>query len=165
MKTYLTILCVFCFEFIYAQSSIFTAALIADASSIISGGYIVFPLRHDSLKIVNNDTAVIDLKRRENWIFYFTWTGWNSRIFKFDTDATSEDIQKIILPDRIFFQAFRRQHLCPICLKSDLLVPVVYSMPSKELIKKMKRGEIFLSDCTQFDYSPEVYCKRDGFGF
>ncbi len=50
---------------------------------------------------------------------------------------------------------------CPICGKTDKVVPVIYGYPSKKGIRQSKRGKIALGGCLMTDCDPQWYCKRD----
>ena len=51
--------------------------------------------------------------------------------------------------------------ICPICKKSDKVIPIVYGFPSPELVKEAKKGKVRLGGCQVSFCMPHWYCKRD----
>lgn len=51
--------------------------------------------------------------------------------------------------------------VCPICEKKDEVVKVVYGKPSRQLMKRAKKGEVHLGGCVVSEDAPRHYCKRD----
>ena len=51
------------------------------------------------------------------------------------------------------------EQLCPNG-HTDLLIPIVYGLPGKRLMKKSKKGKIKLGGCIVTDCDPKWYCKK-----
>jgi hypothetical protein len=54
---------------------------------------------------------------------------------------------------------------CPICNKSDQVIPVIYGLPTEKLFKLAKEGVYALGGCVLRESNPTWYCKRDKFHF
>jgi len=61
---------------------------------------------------------------------------------------------------------------CPICNKTDLVIPFIYGFPIPELFEDQKKGLIKLGGCCQIEdmdnpenNSPEWHCRRDNNDF
>lgn len=165
MKTLSTILFIFTWTFSNAQTDKFKAQLFVEDSSKVSGGVVVFPLIRDTSQIDNSDIAIIDLSKPENRVFYFLWSGWKSKVFRFDTNQTSFEVKKIIVPDTLFYRQFEEKHICPICLKSKTLIPITYGMPTKKMTIQAKKGKFRLGGCIISVDNPQLYCREDDFEF
>ncbi len=50
---------------------------------------------------------------------------------------------------------------CPICKKTDMVIPIVYGYPGPELFKMSEKGKIKLGGCCISPENTEWYCKRD----
>ena len=50
---------------------------------------------------------------------------------------------------------------CPICNKSDKVIPIIYGLPSPELVKDAEKGKVWLGGCQISFCMPHWYCKRD----
>lgn len=50
---------------------------------------------------------------------------------------------------------------CPVCNKTDQVIPIVYGYPGEELDKKAQKGEVILGGCMVSEDNPRWYCKRD----
>ncbi len=50
---------------------------------------------------------------------------------------------------------------CPICKKKDKVIPIVYGLPGKRLLKKAEKGKVKLGGCIITGCDPKWYCKRD----
>jgi len=48
---------------------------------------------------------------------------------------------------------------CPFCGYEDQVVPIIYGMPSPELIEQSRRGEVALGGCCISVDAHEWYCK------
>lgn len=54
---------------------------------------------------------------------------------------------------------------CPICKKKDMVIPVLYGRPGRELQEKEKAGTVKLAGCVYGKGMPRFHCKRDNKGF
>ncbi|MBC7873100.1 MAG: hypothetical protein H7Y01_03830 [Ferruginibacter sp.] len=50
---------------------------------------------------------------------------------------------------------------CPVCKKTEKVIPILYGKPGKEAIEKAARGECYLGGCVISKDSPRYYCRRD----
>ena len=165
MKTLFTITLFLIQTLSHAQNNEFKGHLYIEDSLLVSGGIIIFPLTKDTLQIENSDTAIIDLNNSKHRVFYFLWSGWKSKIFRFDSNQSPLNIQKINVPDYQFYKKFEEKKVCPICLKSEFLIPLIYGMPTKKMMKEAKRGKFAIAGCIIHENSPKYYCKLDHFEF
>ncbi len=51
--------------------------------------------------------------------------------------------------------------ICPVCNRSDMVIPIVYGFPGEELFEESEKGLVMLGGCCVDDRNPEWYCKRD----
>ena len=165
MKTILTIITLFSWTFTYSQNNTFKAQIFIEESSVVSGGVVIFPLTKDTIAIGSSDTAMIDLSSPNNRIFYFLWSGWKSKVFRFDKNNPSNDIKKVYVPDTIFYRHYEEKKTCPICLKSKHVIPIKYGMPTKKMFGQAKHGKFRLGGCIINEDNPKFYCKSDNFEF
>lgn len=165
MKTLLTITILFIWKFVSGQSDTFRAQIFVDDSLLVSGGLVVFPLTKDTLKINQSDTAIINLNESKARVFYFLWSGWKSKIFRLASNITSNGIKKVNVPDTTFYKQFEEDYVCPICLKSKYLIPIIYGVPLLKQMKKADRGKIRLGGCIITEFNPKYYCRLDDFEF
>jgi hypothetical protein len=148
----------------YSQNR-FKAQLYVENSLPVSGGLIIFPLTGDTVDIPTSDNiAIVDLNFPERRLFYFSWLDLTSKVFRFDTNVVDDNIQKVNLTDTIFYRQFQAKHICPICLHSKYLIPVVYGMPSKKQFMLAQKGKIQLGGCN-YNIGKKYYCKKDAFEF
>lgn len=54
---------------------------------------------------------------------------------------------------------------CPICEKSDMVIPIIYGLPGSKLIRQADRGKVRLGGCILTACDPNSYCKRDNTEF
>jgi len=148
---------------VYSQSQTFKAVLLIKDGSIINAGSIVFPPKRDTVYLT--DTAVIDLTIRQNRIFYFDWGGWKSKVFRFDSDCADDSVHKVSLQDTIFYKHHQQIHLCPVCLKSNSLIPIVYGFSSSEMVRQARHNIIRLGGCLVWEIMPLLYCRKDDLEF
>jgi hypothetical protein len=54
-----------------------------------------------------------------------------------------------------------KNKLCPICKKNDMVIRIVYGMPTIETFKDSEEGKVRIGGCCQLIEAPKWYCKRD----
>jgi len=54
-----------------------------------------------------------------------------------------------------------KKSACPICKKRNKVVPIVYGLPSGELLEEAEKGEFYLGGCVVTFCDPQWYCNRD----
>ncbi|WP_197070418.1 carboxypeptidase regulatory-like domain-containing protein [Hymenobacter sp. DG25B] len=54
-----------------------------------------------------------------------------------------------------------RGKTCPVCMKEDQVIPIVYGLPSKRMMERAKNNKIKLAGCQITGCDPQWYCKRD----
>ena len=54
---------------------------------------------------------------------------------------------------------------CPVCHKTDQVIPILYGYPSWQLGQESKKGIVRLGGCCVSSENPEWYCKRDEIEF
>ena len=85
-----------------------------------------------------------------------SYTGYRDAIMKnvsVSKNAVTEFEVEIISPEY--------NNICPVCEKSDKVIPIVYGYPSKKLLRQVKRGKVTLGGCMLYDNCPYWYCSRD----
>ena len=55
----------------------------------------------------------------------------------------------------------KKNNICPQCKKNDKVIPIIYGLPSKGLMKKSKKGKVKLGGCMVTYCYPNWYCKRN----
>jgi hypothetical protein len=65
------------------------------------------------------------------------------------------------IPDTLFYQNLYETKVCPVCHKSNSVVPFIYGKPGSRLIKMADKGEVKLAGCSLSNTSPRLYCKTD----
>jgi hypothetical protein len=165
MKTLIIILLFITPTACYSQSDKFKAQLYIQDTIAVGGGALIFPLTSDTVNIKYSDTVtVIDLNNSNHRLFYFMWSGWVSKVFRFDNNITSSIVQKVNLPDTIFYKHFEEERICPICLKSKYLIPISYGLPLPKQFKLADKGKLRLGGCV-YEFEKKYYCKKDDFEF
>jgi len=165
MRTLLTILLFIISTTCFSQGDKFKAQLYIQDTIGVAGGAVIFPLTSDTINIKYSDTVtIIDLNNLNHRLFYFMWSGLVSKVFRFDTNNTSSNIQKVNLPDTIFFKHFEEERVCPICLKSKYLIPISYGLPLPKQFKLADKGKLRLGGCV-YEIEKKYYCKKDDFEF
>lgn len=53
-----------------------------------------------------------------------------------------------------------RSKKCPVCSKTDEVVPILYGYPSWEAREEEKAKKIHLGGCIHEENAPQFYCKR-----
>ena len=51
--------------------------------------------------------------------------------------------------------------VCPNCA-SDVVIPIIYGLPSPETEENAKKGEFVLGGCVVMEGSPNLHCKSCG---
>jgi len=54
---------------------------------------------------------------------------------------------------------------CPICNKTDEIIPILYGEPTNKSLKRAKKEKIMLGGCVITHCNPNWYCKRDKVSF
>jgi hypothetical protein len=54
---------------------------------------------------------------------------------------------------------------CPVCNKTNKVIPLIYGFPTKKAFRKEKRGKYKLGGDGITDCNPNWYCKRDKLNF
>lgn len=70
-------------------------------------------------------------------------------------------IREVFLTPFCEFENSLEKENCPICEKSDKVIPILYGFPSKKQLRKSKRNKILLAGCLVSDCDPYWYCRRD----
>lgn len=135
-----------------------------DGSSM-SYGWLVFPLLKDKVMIDSTGQFQVDISDAKHRVFYLSNGDVNGKIFRVDSTWDLGKTYQTIIPDIPFYAHFRKSHVCPICLKSKNIIPVVYGLPGKSLLKKAEKGLVMLMGCIVPQNQDEYYCKTDDFYF
>lgn len=54
---------------------------------------------------------------------------------------------------------------CPVCGKSDEVIPIVYGFPTNKTFEAAEKGKVRLGGCLLEDKASQYYCKRDEVAF
>ncbi len=103
--------------------------------------------------IINNiPVGIYDLR-----ISYVGYPDTTLKSIKVVQDTVTE--LKIKYPP--FCKYDKRNKTCPICKKTDEVIPIIYGYPSKKLLKEARKGKVKLGGCLVSACHPHWYCKRD----
>lgn len=53
------------------------------------------------------------------------------------------------------------EKICPVCKKQDQVIPIIYGLPNKRLLRDARKGRVKLGGCEISENAPKWYCKRD----
>jgi len=163
MKILLSIVLVLISIFSSGQNNVSGRVLI-NGSSHFKGAFLFFPLTSDSIKLVNPILFILLRKNASKKLFYCVYNDEKSKIYNLDTDIP-DSLINFRIPDPLFYQNLYKTKVCPLCHKSDHVVPYVYGKPSSRLIKMAAKSEIKLAGCSLSNTSPKFYCQTDKLEF
>lgn len=161
----LTILFASIVIFTKGQNDVFRTKVVVPDIGIVGGGFVVFPQKKDTVAMSDDGIVQVNLAAKDNRLFYILWSGWKTQVFRFDNGQCDTALFTAIVPDTSYYQRFYSDAKCPICLRSNKVLPITYGMPTQKMMKRAGKGKIYLAGCVVFDYSPNFYCKRDEFEF
>lgn len=55
----------------------------------------------------------------------------------------------------------KSKNVCPVCSKTDKVIPIIYGEPTTESLEKSENGKVKLAGCLVSNCDPNWYCKRD----
>ena len=128
-------------------------------------GWLIFPLAKDSVMIDSTGQFSVDLSLPGHDVFYISNGDFNGKVFYMKGISNSDTLHRVIIPDLDFYSTYRKIKKCPICLKSQNIVPVAYGLPSKKMFRQAKSQRLMLMGCILPEHPFEYYCKEDGFYF
>lgn len=164
-KHILSLLFLMHFIDLLGQNTIFKGTILVNDSFGVRGGLVIFPLIKDTITIDKTGIIKFDLSDPSKRVFYFTWTGWKSKIFRFDHQYVDSGLIDVKLPDIAYYDEFQNKKLCPLCRLSDEIIPVIYGLPSKKMMRDAKRGKYQLGGCVIMENNSKFFCKKDNFEF
>lgn len=164
MKLILTIVLVLVSIFSFGQNN-GTSRVLINGSPNFKGAFLFFPLTSDSIKLDNPNLFILLKHNERRKIFYCVYNDAKSKICDLDTDKLEDYLIDIRIPDPLFYQNLYKTKICPLCHKSDRVVPYFYGKPSSRIIKMSDKGEIKLAGCSLSNTSPKFYCKTDKLEF
>lgn len=164
MKLLLSIALVLTSIFSWGQNNAAGRVLI-NGSPSFSGAFLFFPLTSDSVKLDNPNLFLLLKQNASKKLFYCVYHDEKSKIYDLDTNILQDSVINFRIPDPLFYQTLYKTKVCPICHKSDNVVPYVYGKPGSRLIKMADKGEIKLAGCSLSNTSPKFYCKTDNLEF
>ena len=136
--------------------------------------------KHDSSKVVgvqillnekNNSTStdyngyfeICDLNPGK-YSFGVIFIGYkDTSIYNIDVYANKTVDFKIYLSE-CEYHTLGNSNICPICNKNDLVIPILYGMKTKKMIRKSKKGIAYLGSA-RTGCDPHWFCKRDSIKF
>lgn len=148
----------------FGQKNLPTRALI-NGSPSPDGAFVFFPLTSDTIKLDNPELLVLLKKNASKKLFYCVYNDEKSKIYDLDTDTLTGSIINFKIPDPLFYQNLYKTKVCPLCHKSEYVVPFVYGKPNSRTIKLAEGGKIKLAGCSLSNTSPRLYCKADKLEF
>ena len=151
--------------FTKGQNDIFRTKVIVPDIGVVGGGFVIFPQKKDTVAMSDDGIVKVNLSVKENRLFYILWSGWKTKIFRFENGQCDTSLFTAIVPDTSYYQSFYQTGRCPICLRSKEVQPIIYGMPTPKMMKKASKGKMYLAGCVMYDYGPHFYCKRDEFEF
>ncbi len=92
--------------------------------------------------------------------FYFSSREYNDTTvynITFVKDSTTN--VDILYPTYCEFS--EKKSKCPICLKKDKVIPILYGYPSEKMRQKRDKGKIRLGGCMVTNCDPKWFCTRD----
>jgi hypothetical protein len=165
MKILLSIALVLTSIFSWGQNIAANRVLI-NGSPSYSGAFLFFPLTNDSLNLNNPNFYSILRQSKNKKLFYCCYNDEKSRLFIMDSIAGGkESVLDFKIPDLLFYKALYQNKICPLCHKTDCVVPFMYGKPSSRAIELDKKGQIKLAGCMLSNTSPKFYCKTDKLEF
>jgi len=149
----------------FSQNTIFKGKILLEDSFTVNDGFVVFPIKGDTVYIGKSGIVSIDLNQKSNRIFFFQWMDWKSKVYRFSTEKTQNKVFDVNIPDQKFYKNYQAQKICPICFKTGSIVPIIYGFPSEKDFHEAEEGKIYLGGCTINEYQPKFHCKDDKFSF
>lgn len=147
-----------------AQGHIFRGKLVNTEGYDVSSPELVFPLTKDTIRADSSGILTIDIAVQKNRLFYGHWLGWNSKIYRFNTAHCADTVYIMTVPGTAFYTAYERKGICPVTGHKNHLIPIVYSLPSKAMMKQARAGNIILGGCVPA-YNAAWYCRLHDFRF
>jgi hypothetical protein len=165
MKFFATISFLIFSTTVFSQNKTFRGTILLTDSFSVQNGKVVFPIQSDTLIIDETGVAKINLTEPSNRVFYFLWAGWKSKLFRYETDNCDSAIVEVKIPEKIYYEEFHQKKACPICNDGKYLIPVVYGMPTKKMMRQADKLKIYLAGCIRPGYDIQFYCKKHQFDF
>jgi hypothetical protein len=130
-----------------------------DTSAVI-GAYII-PFVDN--KIISTDEngffEICDLKPG-NYTFGITLMGYKDTTISNMSLTYGKSVYLTLYLSECPYHILGKNNICPVCEKSDMVVPILYETVSKRMIKSAKKGNAYLGG-HRTGCDPTFYCKRD----
>jgi hypothetical protein len=149
----------------FSQNTIFKGKILLEDSFTVNDGFVVFPIKRDTVYIGKSGIVSIDLSQENNRVFFFQWMDWKSKVYRFSTEKSQSKVFDVNIPDQKFYKNFHAQKICPICSKAGAVIPIIYGFPSEKDFHEADDGKIYLGGCDIHEYQPKYHCKDDKFSF
>lgn len=146
------------------QSNVASRILI-NGSTDLKGAFLFFPLTSDSISLENPNLFVLLKQNVTKRIFYCVHNDEKSKIYDLSLEILHDSVINFRIPDTLFYQCLYKTKACPLCHKSDYVVPYIYGKPGSRAINMARKGEIKLAGCFLSNTSPRFYCKTDKLEF
>ena len=150
--------------FSFGQNNV-TGRILINGSTDYQGAFLFFPLTSDSIKLENPDLFTLFKQNPGKRMFYCVYNDEKSRIYNLSVDRLDDSVINFRIPNALFYQNLYKTKVCPLCHKSDSVVPFIYGKPGSRLIKMAEKGEIKLAGCSLSNTSPKLFCKADKLEF
>ncbi len=161
----LTVITLFSFTGSIAQSHEFRGKTVMSNGAEIGVGTIIFPLLKDTIEIGETSTIKVDISQKGRNLFYYRWGDWKSQVYRFPGGFCADTLVTVVVPDSGYYASFSKQKKCPVCLSGKNVVPILYGLPEKALLRKAKKRKAYLGGCIVSEDSPRAYCRKDDFEF
>ncbi len=145
---------------------------------IKGGKYPSYSILYDTIyslvkRTKTNQDGVFNIDSLESLIYKIECGKWldslGYRFVRLNLNMESSDsiYLDVKLPEYCpFHTQNNRNGICPICEKTDSVIPILYGEPTLKALEKVKNGELYLGGCSVDDYcQANWYCKNDSLAF
>jgi len=130
-----------------------------DTSTII-GAYII---PSEVNMIITTDKngyfEICDLKPG-NYTFGITLIGYKDTTISNLNVPSGKSVSINCYLSECHYHILGKNNICPVCQKSDMVIPILYETASKKMIKLARKGKAYLGG-HRTGCDPTFYCKRD----
>jgi hypothetical protein len=129
-------------------------------SSTVVGAYLVMHEVNKTLTTSNKGYFEICGLKPGEYSLGITLIGYkDTTISSLKVEADSSVHIEIYL-STCYFHVFGKTNICPKCGRDDMVVPILYEMATKKMIKRARKGIVYLGG-HRTGCDPTYYCKRD----
>jgi len=118
-------------------------------------------LKCDTANIDSENYFYIDTSNFKNKIFYCIYNDNKSKIYNLTENSNLLQNINIVTPDNNYYDSLYKTKTCPLCHKSEFVVPLIFGKPGQKTIELAEKGKVKLAGCSKSNTSPKFYCKLD----